>query len=162
MSTKKVRRVQHGMQGVFVFVLLGLFALMSTLMVLLGAQMYHNTVDLSTLNNEGRVLSAYVRSMVRAEDAAESIAVEEYDGIPVLMMREALDDDGFVTMLYCYEDQLYELYTSDDYDFTPQSGTAICPAFSFVPSFENGLLTVDMINAKGESETVRVALRCAQ
>ena len=33
-------RTQHSMQGAFIFVLLGLFALMSTLMVLLGAQMY--------------------------------------------------------------------------------------------------------------------------
>ena len=49
------------MQGVFVFVLLGLFAVMSTLMVLLGAQMYRNTVDKTTENNEGRVLTAYVR-----------------------------------------------------------------------------------------------------
>ena len=32
----KHKRVQHSMQGVFVFVLLGLFAVMSTLMVLLG------------------------------------------------------------------------------------------------------------------------------
>ena len=37
--------MQHSMQGVFVFVLLGLFAVMSTLMVLLGAQMYRGTVD---------------------------------------------------------------------------------------------------------------------
>lgn len=161
MSGKR-KNVQHGMQGVFVFVLLGLFAVMSTLMVLLGAQMYRNTVDRATLNNEGRVLSAYVRSMVRAEDAAQAVTVAEYDGIPALELRETLGGDSFVTMLYCYEDQLYEWYTSDGHDFTPQSGTAICPAFSFEPRLEDGLLTVDMTNAKGEAETVRVALRCAQ
>ena len=38
----------------------------------------------------------------------------------------------------------------------------ICPAQSFEPHLENGLLTVDMTNAKGMRETVRVALRCAQ
>lgn len=161
MSTKR-KNVQHSMQGVFVFVLLGLFAVMSTLMVLLGAQMYRNTVDHATQNNEDRVLSAYVRSMVRAEDAAQSVSIEEHDGIRALSLRESLDGDDFVTMLYCYEDELYEWYTSVGYDFTPQSGTAICPAFSFEPSLDDGLLTVDMTNAKGEAETVRVALRCAQ
>ena len=161
MSTNN-KTVQHNMQGVFVFVLLGLFALMSTLMVLLGAQMYRNTVDLSTRNNEGRVLSAYVRSMVRAEDATQALTVEELDGIPVLTMRETLDDGGFVTMLYCYDDHLYEWYTSEGHEFTPQSGTAICPAFSFVPSLNDSLLTVDMTNANGDAETVQVALRCAQ
>ena len=48
------KMVTHSMQGAFVFVLLGLFAVMSTLMVLLGAQMYRNTVDHATANNQGR------------------------------------------------------------------------------------------------------------
>jgi hypothetical protein len=150
------------MQGVFVFVLLGLFAVMSTLMVLLGAQMYRNTVDRSTANNEDRVLGAYVRSMIRAEDTRDAMAVGEYDGVKTLAMREDLDGEPYVTWLYCYDGQMYEYFTSDDGTFNPESGTAICPAQRFEPSLENGLLTVDMINGKGEPETVRVALRCAQ
>ena len=161
MSMKR-NSVQHGMQGVFVFVLLGLFAVMSTLMVLLGAQMYRNTVDHTTVNNEDRVLSAYVRSMIRAEDAIGAMEVGEYDGVKTLAMREDLDGERFVTWLYCYEDELYEWFTSDDEEFSPESGTAICPARSFEPSLENGLLTVQMTNAKGGQETVQVALRCAQ
>jgi len=150
------------MQGVFVFVLLGLFAVMSTLMVLLGAQMYRNTVDHSTANNEDRVLGAYVRSMVRAEDNRGAMEVGEYDGVKALAMREDLDGDAYVTWLYCYDGNLYEWFTSDDGQFSPESGTAICPARSFEPSLENGLLTVNMVNAKGMAETVQVALRCAQ
>ena len=161
MSGKR-RTVQHSMQGVFVFVLLGLFAVMSTLMVLLGAQMYRNTVDRSTANNEDRVLSAYVRSMIRAEDTRDAMAVGEYDGVKTLAMREDLDGEPYVTWLYCYDGQMYEYFTSDDGTFNPESGTAICPAQRFEPSLENGLLTVDMINGKGEPETVRVALRCGQ
>ena len=158
----KHRTAQHSMQGVFVFVLLGLFAVMSTLMVLLGAQMYRNTVDRSTANNEDRVLSAYVRSMIRAEDTRDAMAVGEYDGVKTLAMREDLDGEPYVTWLYCYDGHMYECFTSDDGTFNPESGTAICPAQRFEPSLENGLLTVDMINGKGEPETVRVALRCAQ
>ena len=161
MSGKR-RNIQHSMQGVFVFVLLGLFAVMSTLMVLLGAQMYRNTVDRAAANNEDRVLGAYVRSMIRAEDAADAMETGEYDGVKTLAMREDLDGEVYVTWLYCYEGQLYEWFTSDDGDFRPESGTAICPAQSFEPHLENGLLTVDMTNAKGERETVRAALRCAR
>ncbi|MBQ6347902.1 MAG: DUF4860 domain-containing protein [Clostridia bacterium] len=156
------RTVQHSMHGVFVFVLLGLFAVMSTLMVLLGAQMYRNTVDHSTANNEDRVLSAYVRSMIRAEDTHDAMVVGEHDGVKTLAMHEDLDGEPYVTWLYCYDGQMYECFTDDDGNFNPESGTAICPAQRFEPSLENGLLTVDMINGKGEPETVRVALRCAQ
>ena len=154
--------VSHSMQGVFVFVLLGLFAVMSKLLVLLGAQMYHGTVEKTSANNENRILSAYVRSMIRAEDTSGAMEIGEYDGVKALAMREDLDGEAYVTWLYCYEGQMYEWFTSDDGEFRPESGTAICPAQRFEPSLDNGLLTVNLVNAKGEPETVRVALRCAQ
>ena len=149
------------MQGVFVFVLLGLFAVMSTLMVLLGAQMYRNTVEATARNNEDRVLGAYVRSMIRAGDVARAVSIEEYDGVTALAMRDTLGDGDFVTWLYCYEDSLYEQFTSQK-DFRPQAGTAICEARRFEPALEDGLLTVVMEDGKGRPCTVRVALRCAQ
>ena len=150
------------MQGVFVFVLLGLFAVMSTLMVLLGAQMYRNTVDHATANNEGRVLGAYVRSMIRAEDGADAVAVEDHDGVQTLALHEEIEGEPYVTWLYCYEGQLYEQFTGADHDFEPESGTAICPAQSFEPKISDGLLTVDMVDGVGDPCTVQVALRCAR
>ena len=161
MSGKR-KNVQHGMQGVFVYVLLGLFAVMSTLMVLLGAQMYRNTVDRAAMNNEDRVLGAYVRSMVRAEDAAESVKIESYDGVTTLALHEKYGDDEYVTWLYQYDGQLYEQFTGWGHDFAPASGTAICPATGFEPEIDGGLLTVRMADDTGEPCVVQVALRCAQ
>ena len=160
--TGKRRSVQHSMQGVFVFVLLGLFAVMSTLMVLLGAQMYRNTVDHATENNEGRILNAYVRSMVRAEDAAKTIVIEPHGDVTALAMYEHDDDPGHVIYIYQYDGSLYEWYTSVGWDFDPQSGTAICPAQKFEPVLEDGLLTMNLADGAGESSTVKVALHCAQ
>lgn len=159
---RKAGTVQHGMQGVFVFVLLGLFAVMSTLMVLLGAQMYRNTVDRADGNNAGRVLSAYVRSMVRAQDAAQALSVEDHDGVRTLAMREGEGDDQFVTWLYCYQGWLYEQFTGLGDDMKPERGTAICPAGSFEPSLEGELLTMRMTDEAGTPCTVQVALRCPQ
>lgn len=159
---RRIATVQHGMQGVFVFVLLGLFAVMSTLMVLLGAQMYRGTVDRAEANNASRVLSAYARSMVRAQDAAQALSVEEYDGVKALAMREGEGDDRFVTWLYCYQGWLYEQFTGLSDDMRPERGTAICRAGSFDPSLEDGLLTMRMTDAAGEPCTVQVALRCPQ
>ena len=160
--SKRSKSISHSMQGVFVFVLLGLFALMSTLMVLLGAQMYRGTVDRSVKNNDYRVLSAYVRSMVRAEDGAGAVTVEERDGSPVVAMREVIDDEEYVTWIYQYEGQLYELFTDLEEDFDPEAGTAICAANSFEASMEGDLLTVRMTDGAGEPCTVQVALRCPQ
>ena len=153
-------RIQHSMQGVFIFVLLGLFALMSTLMVLLGAQMYRATVDRSQYDNENRVMGAYVRSMIRSMDGGE-VSVEEPGGIPALALKETIDDEVYVTWLYQYEGKLYELFTELEEGFNPDDGTEICPANSLSARLEGSLLTVDLTNGRDEPCTVQVALRCA-
>ncbi len=153
-------KVQHGMQGAFIFVLLGLFALMSTLMVLLGAQMYHATVDRSEYNNVNRVMGAYVRSMVRSLDTGE-ISVEEPGGIQAVALKETWEGEQYVTWIYQYNGALYEQYTDIEDEFNPERGTEICPANSLSAELEDGLLTVRMTNPQNEPCTVRVALRCA-
>ena len=55
----------HPIAGVFVFLLLGLFAVFSTLMVLTGAKAYRGTVDRSDAHNRARIASSYIRSMSR-------------------------------------------------------------------------------------------------
>ena len=154
-------RVQHSMQGAFIFVLLGLFALMSTLMVLLGAQMYRATVDSSELNNEGRLLGAYVRSMVRAMDGTDSVEITQHGDITALGLRDLIDDEVYVTWLYVYEGQLCELFCEREEEFFPERGSEICPAHRFVPSLGDGLLTVKMTDGNDRPCTVNVALRCA-
>ena len=161
MNGKNVK-ISHSMQGVFVFVLLGLFAVMSTLMVLLGAQMYRGTVDRSDRNNGYRVLSAYVRSMIRAEDGAGAVSVDHFDGIDALALREEIDGDAYVTWIYRYDGELYEQFTDDTGDFDPADGNAICPADDFAVRVDGGLVTVDMKDQNGEPCTVQVALRCVE
>ena len=118
-------RTQHSMQGAFIFVLLGLFALMSTLMVLLGAQMYRATVDNSERNNQDRVLSAYVRSMARAYDNADSVAVEKKGDIEALTFSEVYDGEKYVTWIYQYEGKLYEQFTDLLEDFSPDRKSVV-------------------------------------
>ena len=160
MRKKKV--VQHGMQGVFVFVLLGLLALMSTLLVLFGAQMYRGTVTRAQKNNANRVLSSYVRSMIRAEDAEDSVRIEEYDDIVTVALHEYIEDKEYVTWLYGYEGGLYEQFTSADRPFLPQNGVRILPVNSFSPSLENGILVAEMEDELGENITVATAVRCSE
>ena len=152
---------RHGMQGVFVFVLLGLFAVMSTLMVLMGAQMYRGTVADASANNGDRLLGAYVRSMVRSEDAKDAVLIEDHDGVTAIALYEDIDDERYVTWIYRHDGQLYEQFTEAAYDFDPDMGMPVCPVNSFEPEIDGRLLTVRMTDDKDEPCTVRVALRCA-
>ena len=151
---RKRRSVQHGMQGAFVFVLLGLFALMSILLVLYGSQMYRTTVAYSEVNNEQRVLSSYIRSMVRAEDAAGA------EGIPVISLYEDINGTEYVTWIYTWEGTLYEQFTGADRPFVPEHGTMIAKAADLSAQIEDGVLHVELLNEKGENVAVQVALYC--
>ena len=158
---KKRRSIQHGMQGVFVFVLLGLFALMSILLVLYGAQMYRATVSYSEDNNDRRVLASYIRSMVRAEDAADSVRMEEKDSLPVLSLYEDINGTDYVTWIYTHGGMLYEQFTSADRPFVPEHGTPIAEADGLTGQIEDGILSVSLKDPDGEPVDVNVSLRCA-
>ena len=89
---RKGKSVQHSVQGVFVFVLLGLFALMATLVVLLGAQMYRGIVDMSTNNANERILTSYVRSMGgRGMPGAGSALASSAAGMPCPFQRTSAE-----------------------------------------------------------------------
>lgn len=153
-------RTEHSMQGAFIFVLLGLFALMSTLMVLLGAQMYRATVESTEHNNEGRLLSAYVRSMVRAQDSGAAVEITQENGVHVLRLIENYDGDEYITRLYQYDGNLYEYFTGAENAFAPGDGTVICAANRMYARMDGQLLIVNMTDGRNRPCNVRVALRC--
>lgn len=151
---------RHSVSGAYVFLLLGMFALLSMLLVLLGAQAYRSGVERTERLRQTRVLQAFVRNAVRGEDARGAIGVEELEGIPVLTVTSQWDEERYVRYLYCYDGQLRELFTAERNGFRPEDGEGICDAARFQPVLEGGLLTVEVTDDSGESFTVSVAPRC--
>ena len=60
----------HAISGVFVFLLLGLFAIFAVVMVLLGAGAYSRTTENAEAHNGQRVAPSYIRTMIRGHDEA--------------------------------------------------------------------------------------------
>ena len=93
---EKVRQ-EHSIENVFIFVLLGVFAVFSMVMVLLGVRAYRSMGERADENNITRLLSSYVRSMVRSEDGLADIRVESGSengiagGSDVLVFEEDFD-----------------------------------------------------------------------
>lgn len=153
------RDKRRSVSGAFVFLLLGLFAMFSMFLVLLGAQAYRSGVEQTAAHGQRRVLQAFVRNAVRADDAVGAIRVEEAAGMPVIMFTSEADGERYVKYIYCYEGELRELFTAEEYGFTPEDGERICRAESFRPALEDGLLTIDMTDEGGEPLRVSIALR---
>ena len=148
----------HSITGVFIFLLLGLFAVFSTVMVLMGAKAYRGTVDRAEANNSTRIASSYLRSMLRADDEAGVLLIEEADGIQTITLLNTYDEESYVTRLYVYNGMMRELFTEAEIPFDPAWGESICEADSMEAEFREGLLHIK-ITANGTEREIIYAPR---
>ena len=156
-----IRNRHSAFSGACVFLLLGVFALCSALLVLFGAQAYRSTVDRTAAHNTARVLQSFVANAVRADDEAGAVSVRCVDGLDVLHVAYDYDGEAYGKWVYCYEGALRELFTDAQYGFEPGDGEYICEAESMELSMENQLITAVITDKYGRSHTAQIALRCA-
>ena len=162
---KPMHQPPRMMQNVFVLLLLAVFAVLSTLLVLMGAQVYRSTVARAAATNDKRIISAVVRSAVWAQDGGE-ILIEEYPELDIttLCIVNNYDGDRYFKRLYCAPDEdgvryLWESFTSEDREFTGQNGETLCELDDFRPSLDGSMLTVALRAPDGTQKTIRLALR---
>ena len=148
----------HAISGVVVFLVLGIFAVFSTGMVLLGARAYKSTADRAAEHNAYRIGMAYVRSMVRSDDEDQSIRVENVNGIPTICMRNVYDGDSYVTRLYVYDGKLREWFTEETEEFVPENGETVCDMEEMNAEVDGQLLKVGL-KARDAWTEVDIALR---
>lgn len=153
---------RHTIAQAFVFLLLGVFAVLSTLMVLLSAQLYRDTVARTEEHADRRILSSYVTNVVRGSDEAGMISVEQRAGLDVLAMRMEIEGSDYETLVYCYDGALRELFVEAGEEFEPDFGEIICDAQAFVPEIHDGLLEIGLVDANGCEDRVCIALRTGQ
>lgn len=158
-GTERVRAHGHVISGAFVFLLLGVFAIASTLMVLLSAQFYRATVEQTRIHNRQRVLCSYLMNVVRGNDAADAVRVTDMDGLDVLVFGSDVGDVRYETRIYCYAGYLREWFAAADQEFEPDYGEKICAAQRFLPSLgENGVLELWAVDEAGKEYVLHVAL----
>ena len=150
----------HAISGVFVFLLLGVFAVFSTVMVLLGAKAYKATADRAAEHNASRIANAYVRSMVRADDDMDSMSVEDVNGLTAVTMHYDYDGEEYLTRIYVYDGKLWEWFTYAEAEFDPEAGEKVCAADEMKASLSGHLLRVQM-RFGDEWTNVDIALRAA-
>lgn len=131
----------HAISGVFVFLLLGIFAVFSTVMVLMGAKAYRGMVDRSVTHNSIRVASSYIRTMLRSNDESGVLRVEDVDGLQTITMENDWGDI-YITRLYLYDGYLREWFAMKEIPFEPKNGETVCVLDSMQSEMKDGLLHV--------------------
>jgi hypothetical protein len=151
----KQKLSSHAVSGLFVFLLLGVFAVFSTVMVLLGVKAYRGAVERTEAHNASRISSAYIRSMLRADDEAGAFSAESCEGtvgepgaeqtvtVNTLTLRNDYGE-AYITRIYVYDGFLREWFTRASEPFHPDRGEIVCPADEMTVESNGSLLTVHL------------------
>lgn len=150
----------HAISGVFVFLLLGIFAIFSTIMVVMGAKAYRGMVEKADVHNSIRVASSYIRTMLRSNDETGVLRVEDVNGIQTITMENDYGDI-YVTRIYLYEGKLREWFALAEIPFEPANGETVCSLDTMQAELKDGLLHV-VVSEHGTEMEIDYAPRTAE
>lgn len=159
----RVREVRRGeMRGVFIFALLAAFALLSLVVVIVGARSYRMINATAEDAYVSRTGMSYLIGKVRAADEAGQLQIRELDGSQVLTLGQQIDGERYCTYIYCSENEVREYFARADLAFSPEYGEKIFEANGLNLSLAEGLLTIQILDASGETHTSSLYLQAAK
>ena len=160
---KSLKQDRHHISGLFVFLLLGIFALSGAVMVLIGSQVYKGSADRTAAHNQDRIAAAYVRTKLREADGLAMLSAETLDGADHLEIDN--EEEGTVTILYVKDGMLHEWYTvkqlAQTMDMDVWGGEPVCELDAMEFSVEGNLVTAQLRYGE-EQRTVKHTLRALE
>ena len=162
MNAEIAARRRGDMRGVFIFALLATFALLSLVVVLVGAQSYRMINAPAERAYLSRTGLSYLAGKVRAADEAGMLEIRQEDGMDVLALSSLHAGERYITYIYCDNSQVREYFARADIEFSPSFGEEICPAGEMRLTLEQGLLTIVLLDEGGAAHTVSLYLQAAE
>lgn len=144
---------------VCVLAVICMFGISAMMLGSVGASVYKNIAERNLNSFELRTSLSYVKTKINQYDEAGKVAIEERDGIKMLILSEEVEGEIFDTAVYFNKGKLYEITGGQGMKFKPDDGFAILSVDSFEITENNGLVKLVTTDADGESETLYVKLR---
>jgi len=155
-------RVQQGgrgsVRGVFIFALLAAFALLSLIVVVVGARAYKAINATADAAHASRTGMSYLIGKVRGADESGMITVFEQDGAQVLSLGGLYGGERYYTYIYCDGESVLEYFASAQQAFSPDFGEAILPAHALSFQLDGNLLLLELEDEHGETHTASLCL----
>lgn len=147
------------MDMVFALLLYGLFALLSLLLVLIGAQVYRSIVRQTEARSDTRASLSYVANKIRSAGEAR---LETGRAYPCWSCPSRREMQTYETLIYFYDGLLRELFQREEDAFLPANGEELTPLQAFtMEESPGGLLTVTSRGADGRDHTLHIQRRLA-
>ena len=160
--SRKYTSLNHSIPSAFVFLLIGLFAVTSLTLTLIGTRVYRSVASTAARISDSQMVLSYLCNKIRTFDAQGNISLDDRDGTPVLSLTEEVDGEPYETSVYACQGALREFFAPADETFDPENGEKLADvsALSF-QMVTPGLLEVTVTMPSGDTRTLRMALRAA-
>ena len=155
----KKKTTQHHIDALAALLLFGVFAVCVLAVLLSGADAYQRLTGRDQNAFDRRTAVQYLATRVRQADAAGGVAVEEFGGVRSLVLDA---QSTYPTWLYCYDGQLMELYCYVEDRPGPEDGLPLLELEGLDVSLSDGLLTLEVTGAGGETSTLLLSLRSGE
>lgn len=153
---------RHIVDILFVLALFGVFVLSALILVILGANVYKNTVASMSQNFESRTACSYITEKVRQSDLYDSISIGTLEGTQALVFTQEIQGSLYGTYIYYDNGELKELFMREGSNIgnNPlEAGTAIMELKDFsLEMINDKLLSVHLTTTKNETKTVYISL----
>ncbi len=153
---KQGKNRTHRIEGLVALLLFCIFAACVLTVLLTGAKEYRQLTQRDQAAYRRRTCAQYIATRVRQADYLGGIRVAPFGESDALFLKE---NDGYVTRVYWHDGYLMELYAAGDAELFPQDGEKVMELSRLSLSMENGLLTVELSDTAGVSQTLRLCLR---
>ncbi|MBQ3076510.1 MAG: DUF4860 domain-containing protein [Clostridia bacterium] len=146
---------QHHIDSLFALLVFALFASCILLVLLTGADLYRGLVARDDAAYSYRTGAGYLASRVRQAENPGLVSVEPFGDGEALMLTEPYGERRYITVIYCHEGWLCELFTESGGAWDPAAGERVMRAESLELSLAKGLLTIRLYGAsEGEAGAV--------
>ncbi|HCT65479.1 MAG TPA: hypothetical protein DIC60_09495 [Lachnospiraceae bacterium] len=153
-NTKK-----HSIDVFFVLCIFLAFALSLSGLLIVGARTYQGITKNTEDNYQLRTSLLYVSNKIKAFNEDGMVYKGQFNGTDALFMKENIDGISYITKIYAYEGELYELFSEADNDLDAVSGTKITDVESFeVTEIKNNLLKITVKSPQGNYNSILAAI----
>ena len=156
---ENIKREKGLVHTVCVLAVICMFGISAMMLGSVGASVYKNIAERNLDSFELRTSLSYVKTKINQYDEVGKIAIEERDGIKMLILSEEVEGEIYDTSVYFNKGKLYEITGERGMKFKPDDGFAILSVYSFEITEKDGLVKLVTTNKDGESETLYVKLR---
>jgi len=152
---------KHMVDFLFVIALFFVFALSALMLVMIGANVYKNTVNNMSVNFNSRTSYAYITEKIRQNDSYESVSAGDYQGLDAIILKQVINDTDYYTYLYQYDGYIKELFIKEGADIDPSAGQNILEAKDFsVSSAGTGLYNIQIVTPDDVTIPLLVSTHC--